>query len=155
MSIITRINYPLFTDDLRLFQEKQIHLVCHADTIAASLCFEYLFECGYGLEKSNLFVNQVNTKKEVGCLYPEFNFSLIPSVDFSSFGEADWLNYESYLFDVIVNANERLFKSDLILFVFENSNIPDFVLFENVINGFISKHNQHIKHLQKIQTNHN
>lgn len=63
-----------------LMLNKQIHLVLPATLMGFGMCMAYLrFNCRMDDNSISRFVNQVNDKREVGCLFPRYSLSLFPS----------------------------------------------------------------------------
>jgi hypothetical protein len=150
---ISKISEPLFSNELILFQKKLIHIVCMADRDEDSYCMQYLNICKLSTKDSNLYIDEVNKKNELGCLYPQYNLSIIPSIDLTNdlVNKSDQI--ETYLTDALINANELYYKCDTMLFVFEKSNSPDNHKMNLILEHFLEKYTGKIKHLNTILTN--
>jgi hypothetical protein len=150
---ISKISDSLFSNEKTLLHKKLIHIVCQADKNSGSYCMQYLNECQFSIDKSVKYIDQVNQKNEVGCLYPKYNLSLIPNIDLTSDLQSKQHQLEIYLTDAIINANELYYKSETMLFVFEKSNMPNTQEIIQIFEQFIEKQAGRIKHLNILLTN--
>lgn len=150
---IEKFSDKLLSSEIDLFNKKQIHIICEADKEEASYCMKYLDICNFDHVKSRYFIDEVNQKNEVGCLYPAFNLSLFPQTDLLLDLNNKIDQIDSYLVDLIINANELYYKNDTMLIVFEKYNMPDKILMNQILKNFIQKNKSRIKVLNTILTN--
>lgn len=100
--------------------KKTIHLVCIASTKESSYCLRLYRDLAPEIEFSQIAVSigKVNQTKEVGCLYPYSNLSLIPAFDDKSSENENIL--AKNIAELIFEANERYIKSTTLVFLLDD-----------------------------------
>lgn len=105
-------------------KNKKNHLVCVASIQEESYCFRLYREL-VPKEQQNKFeslIEKVNKVQDVGCLYPISNLSIIPGYDYNSSENESKIKHD--LKEIILQANEKLIKTDTIVFLLDsNTNI--------------------------------
>ena len=137
MNSIIIENYPesLFSEngDLKNLKNKSLHIVCPAIK-KYSNALKYLGEyLQMNLTDVVRLFDLVNSKKEPGCLYPLYTFTLIPSHQENE-------NLDFYM-EEIMKAQEQYFKTESMLFAIDAESWPDIELIKNVLQQKIDEWN--------------
>ena len=100
--------------------KKMIHLVCVASTKEDSYCFRLYKQLAPEIAFSQITtsIERVNNTKEVGCLFPYANLSILPSLDSESTDNENIL--EKNIAELIFEANERYIKSTNLVFLLDD-----------------------------------
>jgi len=121
------------TGDIKQLKEKTLHIVCPAIS-EYSIAIKYLAgHLRMNLKEVIRLINIVNNKKEPGCLYPLYTITLIPE---HQLGED--LNF--YM-EETMKAQEQYFKTETMLFAFDNDSWPDMEMVKNVLQQKIDEWN--------------
>lgn len=109
-----------YEDYMEQASKKMIHLVCIASLEENSYCFRLYKDLVPQIKISDISnsIQNVNTAKEVGCLFPYANLSIIPSSDLE-LGLSENILVK-YLTELIFEANERYVKSSTLVFILDS-----------------------------------
>lgn len=104
-------------------EKKIIHLACIASTRESSYCLRLYNALAPEIDLSKITssIERVNKTKEVGCLYPYANLSIIPSFDDKSSENEKIL--AKNMAELIFEANERYIKSTTLVFLLDDPTI--------------------------------
>ena len=100
-----------------LLKNKEIHMVTPA-FIGLTRCSAYLeFGCNMKQPRQEVFVTQVNEKKEVGTLYPKYNLTLFPyryrTSAFMTIDAKDYTNGKGYSDDDFKTFIKDILKAEI------------------------------------------
>ena len=109
-----------YEDYLKQASKKMIHLVCVASLEENSYCFRLYKDLVPQIKISDISksIQKVNVAKEVGCLFPYANLSIIPSFDLELGLNENLL--VKYLSELIFEANEQYVKSSTLVFILDS-----------------------------------
>lgn len=135
MSSIIIENYHelLFSEkgDLKNLKSKTLHIVCPAIN-KNSFALNYLAEhLQMNLTDVVRLFDLVNSKKEPGCLYPLYTFTLIPEHQTNE-------NLDFYM-EEVMKAQEQYFKTETMLFAFDIGSWPDMEWVKNALQNKINE----------------
>jgi hypothetical protein len=123
--IVSKPSFKIFTEDLLLLKTEKIHIVCPA-LIKASYCMYYLADSmRMNINDVIKLCERVEAAKEPGCLYPRFNFTIFPT-------HASGADLMASMEEVMV-AQEQYFKTDKMLFAFDQNAWPDLAVVKNAL----------------------
>jgi hypothetical protein len=130
------------TGDIKNLKNKNLHIVCPAIK-KNSFALNYLAEhLQMKLTDVVRLIDMVNDKKEPGCLYPLYTFTLMPEHQAQE-------NLDFY-FEEIMKAQEQYFKTETMLFAFDKESWPDMHLVKNTLQNKINEwvNANRVKHLK-------
>ena len=128
-------NYPenLFSEkgDLKNLKSKNLHIVCPAIK-KNSFALNYLAEhIKMKLTDVVRLFDMVNSKKEPGCLYPLYTFTLIPAHQNDE-------NLDFYM-EELMKAQEQYFKTETMLFAMDKESWPDMEVVKSALQNKINE----------------
>lgn len=109
------LNPNLFLEAVNSLENGKNHVACFASDLPESYCQRLVYE-GTNMIPGPL-VDRVNKARDVGCLFPHFNLSILPTVDAKS-PEASIFLIKS-LKELIFEANEKYVHADQILIMMD------------------------------------
>ena len=121
------------------------HIVCPADANNELLKLQTI-KVGLSPEKTAGMCQMVNTRNEVGCLFPKCNVSLYPSMHNARVTIAMLNEY----FKDILEANEKHFKTQEMIILYEQYLANNVEEFQNALEYFLQENMQKIQFLRIV-----
>ena len=122
--------YHQYIEDAK---KKKIQLVCVASIQEESYCAKLYKELIVAKDQLNRFaslIEKVNRGQGVGCLYSIANLSIIPQYDYNDQKNVNKIKHD--LREIIYQANEKLMKTDTIVFLLDNNTLSYNILSKNI-----------------------
>lgn len=115
---------------IKLLNSKNLHVICTAQKIKG-YCNTFLSSLGEPQNKIDTYCDTVNSKYEPGCLFPKYTLTLFPLFKES---RAESIREDLYKFfgDTFL-AQNKYFKSEKMLFCFDENSWPDITLPKSIL----------------------
>ena len=122
--IHTEIDY--YTAELK---SKKVHIIAVGKT--DGICKNLLLNLGEQDHMINSYCEKVNSKYEPGCLFPKHTFTIFPifKEERQSTMERDLVKFFGDTFE----AQEKYFKCEKMVYLFDQGTWPDFSLIEQIL----------------------
>lgn len=146
-SLHIRYDFDLATS-VKALQNKEIHFSCLAgnkDSLSEQILHDHFH---FTLEDCRNMTQRIEKNGEAGALFPRVYMTMLPALLTNTNTKRDEM--DKVWTDLVMNANEKYFKSDKLYIVFEHS---DVLLRDRMIHSlgdFIKTQAEYIRFLKEI-----